>query len=58
MVARARLEAQRRLLADKLESLGNKDAPTLGLDDDRMSLNSSTSVSHLSSDITETLEVL
>ncbi|TSL68173.1 Tyrosine-protein kinase Fes/Fps [Bagarius yarrelli] len=43
MVARARLEAQRRLLADKLQSLGNKDAPTLGLDDDRISVNSSTS---------------
>ncbi|XP_053490477.1 tyrosine-protein kinase Fes/Fps isoform X1 [Ictalurus furcatus] len=43
MVARARLEAQRRLLADKLQSLGSNDAPTLGLDDDRISLNSSTS---------------
>ncbi|XP_060740507.1 tyrosine-protein kinase Fes/Fps isoform X1 [Tachysurus vachellii] len=43
MVARARLEAQRRLLADKLQCLGSDDAPTLGLDDDRISLNSSTS---------------
>ncbi|KAK3562109.1 hypothetical protein QTP86_030116 [Hemibagrus guttatus] len=42
MVARARLEAQRRLLADKLQCLGSNDAPTLGLDDDRISLNSST----------------
>lgn len=55
MVARARLEAQRRLLADKLQSLGNKDAPSLGLDDDRISLNSSTSVSQLSLDSMETL---
>lgn len=53
MVARARLETQRRLLADKLQSLGSKDAPTLGLDDDQISLNSSTSVSQLTFDSTE-----
>ncbi|XP_062868671.1 tyrosine-protein kinase Fes/Fps [Trichomycterus rosablanca] len=43
MVARARLEAQRKLLADKLQSLGQRDAPSLDLDDDRISLNSSNS---------------
>ncbi|KAL0189562.1 hypothetical protein M9458_016661, partial [Cirrhinus mrigala] len=43
MVARARLEAQRRLLADKLKSLGSKDAPPIGLDDDRISITSSNS---------------
>uniref|UniRef100_A0A672QVH1 Tyrosine-protein kinase n=1 Tax=Sinocyclocheilus grahami TaxID=75366 RepID=A0A672QVH1_SINGR len=40
MVARARLEAQRRLLADKLETLGSKEAPPIGLDDDRISVTS------------------
>uniref|UniRef100_A0A8C2C604 Tyrosine-protein kinase n=1 Tax=Cyprinus carpio TaxID=7962 RepID=A0A8C2C604_CYPCA len=43
MVARARLEAQRRLLADKLETLGSKEAPPIGLDDDRISVTSSNS---------------
>ncbi|XP_016307798.1 tyrosine-protein kinase Fes/Fps-like [Sinocyclocheilus anshuiensis] len=43
MVARARLEAQRRLLADKLQSLGSKEAPPIGLDDDRISVTSSNS---------------
>lgn len=56
MVARARLEAQRRLLADKLQSLGSNDAPTLDLDDDRISLNSSTTVSQLSLNNTKTLD--
>uniref|UniRef100_A0A672QC10 Tyrosine-protein kinase n=1 Tax=Sinocyclocheilus grahami TaxID=75366 RepID=A0A672QC10_SINGR len=45
MVARARLEAQRRLLADKLQSLGSKEAPPIGLDDDRISVTSSNSSS-------------
>uniref|UniRef100_A0A672QVG5 Tyrosine-protein kinase n=1 Tax=Sinocyclocheilus grahami TaxID=75366 RepID=A0A672QVG5_SINGR len=45
MVARARLEAQRRLLADKLETLGSKEAPPIGLDDDRISVTSSNSSS-------------
>ncbi len=49
MVARTRLEAQRRLLVDKLETLGSKDAPLIGLDDDRISVTSSNSVSPLSS---------
>uniref|UniRef100_A0A8B9RGN6 Tyrosine-protein kinase n=1 Tax=Astyanax mexicanus TaxID=7994 RepID=A0A8B9RGN6_ASTMX len=59
MVGRARLEAQRRLLADKLESLGSHEAPSVGLDDDQISITSSTSkyrlpsmdgiISHLSS---------
>uniref|UniRef100_A0A8C1XAM0 Tyrosine-protein kinase n=1 Tax=Cyprinus carpio TaxID=7962 RepID=A0A8C1XAM0_CYPCA len=44
MVARARLEAQRRLLADKLQSLGSKDAPPIDLDDDQISVTSSNSV--------------
>ncbi|XP_066503486.1 tyrosine-protein kinase Fes/Fps isoform X2 [Hoplias malabaricus] len=43
MVARARLEAQRRLLADKLQSLGSKEAPAVFLDDDRISVSSSNS---------------
>ncbi|XP_042615452.1 tyrosine-protein kinase Fes/Fps-like isoform X2 [Cyprinus carpio] len=43
MVARARLEAQRRLLADKLQSLGSKDAPPIDLDDDQISVTSSNS---------------
>uniref|UniRef100_A0A8B9RGL1 Tyrosine-protein kinase n=1 Tax=Astyanax mexicanus TaxID=7994 RepID=A0A8B9RGL1_ASTMX len=43
MVGRARLEAQRRLLADKLESLGSHEAPSVGLDDDQISITSSTS---------------
>uniref|UniRef100_A0A673K1T0 Tyrosine-protein kinase n=1 Tax=Sinocyclocheilus rhinocerous TaxID=307959 RepID=A0A673K1T0_9TELE len=43
MVARARLEAQRRLLADKLETLGSKEALPIGLDDDRISVTSSNS---------------
>lgn len=43
MVARARLEAQRRVLADKLQSLGSKEAPGLGLDDDRISITSNSS---------------
>uniref|UniRef100_A0A8C1PSB9 Tyrosine-protein kinase n=1 Tax=Cyprinus carpio TaxID=7962 RepID=A0A8C1PSB9_CYPCA len=45
MVARARLEAQRRLLADKLQSLGSKDAPPIDLDDDQISVTSSNSSS-------------
>lgn len=49
MVARARLEAQRRLLVDKLETLGSKEAPPIGLDDDRISVTSSNNVSPLSS---------
>ncbi|XP_030620967.1 tyrosine-protein kinase Fes/Fps [Chanos chanos] len=40
MGARARLEAQRRLLADKLQSLGSKDPPSVILDDDRLSITS------------------
>ncbi|KAA0722868.1 Tyrosine-protein kinase [Triplophysa tibetana] len=44
MVARARLEAQRRVLSDKLQSLGNKEAPGLDLDDDRISVTSNNSV--------------
>ncbi|XP_026071971.1 tyrosine-protein kinase Fes/Fps-like isoform X3 [Carassius auratus] len=43
MVARARLEAQRRLLSDKLQSLGSKDAPPIILDDDQISVTSSNS---------------
>ncbi|XP_005166438.1 tyrosine-protein kinase Fes/Fps isoform X1 [Danio rerio] len=43
MVVRARLEAQRRLLADKLQCLGTNELPSLGLDDDRISLTSSNS---------------
>ncbi|XP_052417407.1 tyrosine-protein kinase Fes/Fps isoform X1 [Carassius gibelio] len=43
MVARARLDVQRRLLADKLETLGSKEAPPIGLDDDRISITSSNS---------------
>lgn len=49
MVARARLEAQRRILADKLQSLGNNEVPTVGLDDDRISVTSNNSVSPVSS---------
>lgn len=55
MVARARLEAQRRLLADKLQTLGSNEAPTLGLEDDRISLSSSTPVSQLSLESTKIL---
>ncbi|XP_056607029.1 tyrosine-protein kinase Fes/Fps isoform X2 [Triplophysa dalaica] len=44
MVARARLEAQRRVLSDKLQSLGSKEAPGLDLDDDRISITSNNSV--------------
>ncbi|XP_065150294.1 tyrosine-protein kinase Fes/Fps isoform X2 [Paramisgurnus dabryanus] len=40
MVARARLEAQRRLLSDKLQSLGSNEVPSLDLDDDRISITS------------------
>ncbi|XP_051947494.1 tyrosine-protein kinase Fes/Fps-like isoform X1 [Xyrauchen texanus] len=43
MVARARLGAQRRVLADKLQTLGSKIAPSLGLDDDQISVTSVTS---------------
>ncbi|KAL7866795.1 hypothetical protein AOLI_G00146090 [Acnodon oligacanthus] len=43
MVARARLEAQRRLLADKLKSLGSQEAPPVCLDDDQISIISSNS---------------
>lgn len=44
MVVRARLEAQRRVLSDKLQSLGSKEAPGLDLDDDRISITSNNSV--------------
>ncbi|KAI4900384.1 hypothetical protein NFI96_000677 [Prochilodus magdalenae] len=43
MVARARLEAQRRLLASKLQSLGSKEAPPVFLDEDQISISSSNS---------------
>uniref|UniRef100_A0AAR2KLY4 Tyrosine-protein kinase n=1 Tax=Pygocentrus nattereri TaxID=42514 RepID=A0AAR2KLY4_PYGNA len=43
MVVRARLEAQRRLLADKLKSLGSQEAPPVCLDDDQISITSNNS---------------
>uniref|UniRef100_A0A4W4G9P8 Tyrosine-protein kinase n=1 Tax=Electrophorus electricus TaxID=8005 RepID=A0A4W4G9P8_ELEEL len=43
MVARARLEAQRKMLADKLQYLGSREAPTVGLHDDHLSITSSIS---------------
>jgi len=45
MVARARLEAQRRVLSDKLQSLGNSEVAPVGLDDDQISVTSNNSVS-------------
>uniref|UniRef100_A0A4W4G644 Tyrosine-protein kinase n=1 Tax=Electrophorus electricus TaxID=8005 RepID=A0A4W4G644_ELEEL len=45
MVARARLEAQRKMLADKLQYLGSREAPTVGLHDDHLSITSSISSS-------------
>uniref|UniRef100_A0A4W4G9Q8 Tyrosine-protein kinase n=1 Tax=Electrophorus electricus TaxID=8005 RepID=A0A4W4G9Q8_ELEEL len=46
MVARARLEAQRKMLADKLQYLGSREAPTVGLHDDHLSITSSISSEH------------
>ncbi|XP_051577816.1 tyrosine-protein kinase Fes/Fps-like isoform X2 [Myxocyprinus asiaticus] len=43
MVARARLESQRRVLSDKLQTLGSNEAPSLGLNDDRISVTSNNS---------------
>lgn len=43
MVARTRLEAQRRILADKLKNLGSSEAPSLKLESDSISLHSSNS---------------
>ncbi|KAG1959515.1 tyrosine-protein kinase Fes/Fps isoform X2 [Pimephales promelas] len=43
MVARARLEAQRRVLSDKLQSLGNSEVAPVGLDDDQISVTSNNS---------------
>ncbi|KAJ8412961.1 hypothetical protein AAFF_G00105430 [Aldrovandia affinis] len=41
MGTRARLEAQRLILAEKLKSLGSRDPPAVCLDDDRLSVTSS-----------------
>ncbi|XP_066557715.1 tyrosine-protein kinase Fes/Fps [Amia ocellicauda] len=37
MGIRSRLEAQRRVLSEKLQSLGNRDPPSIGLDEDSIS---------------------
>ncbi|XP_031424894.1 tyrosine-protein kinase Fes/Fps [Clupea harengus] len=44
MVTRARLEAQRLLLSEKLQKLGSREPPHFDLDDDRRSITSSTSI--------------
>ncbi|XP_076880972.1 LOW QUALITY PROTEIN: tyrosine-protein kinase Fes/Fps [Brachyhypopomus gauderio] len=43
MVVRSRLEAQRRMLADKLQCLGSHEAPLVGLDEDCLSVTSNNS---------------